>query len=190
MIYPIALNFLGTTSDSMSFQNIDIDKEVEIPIDDHVGSFGVKRKFDRHMGIDLYTERHEMVYAMESGIVTKIDQFTGLEVGSPWWNKTYFVRIEGESGIIEYCEILPILNESCVLNSHIKEGQPLGVVIPVLKKDKGRPRSMLHLQYYTQEPDEYKDVWELDGYRPQYLTNPIELLKDCKVMEGERFLRR
>ena len=51
--FPLAMRVVGVTGNSMSFQDIDITKEVEIPIVSHVGAFGVGRKHDIHKGIDL-----------------------------------------------------------------------------------------------------------------------------------------
>ena len=50
--FPIDLKYVGLTEDSDSFKNIDITKEVQLPIGNHCGAFGVERKHDVHAGID------------------------------------------------------------------------------------------------------------------------------------------
>ena len=81
----------------------------EVPINDDLGAFGVIRKFDRHTGVDLYCENGDEVYAMEDGEVVAIEWFTGEPVGMPWWNDTKAIAIKGKSGILNYCELIPLI---------------------------------------------------------------------------------
>ena len=92
--------------------------EYKIPEEGEPGYFGAVRKFDIHTGIDLYCFPDTEVVAIESGIIVKIEQFTGKSVGSPWWNDTYALLIEGESGVIVYGEIQP--------NDYLKVGDIVG----------------------------------------------------------------
>jgi len=39
-----------------------------LPVDNSQGLFGAIRKHDIHTGIDLYCEKHDIVYAIEDGI--------------------------------------------------------------------------------------------------------------------------
>lgn len=57
----------------------------KIPQGNHPGAFGFKRKHDFHTGIDLYCNDFDSVFAIEDGIIVNIEQFTGPEVGSDWW---------------------------------------------------------------------------------------------------------
>jgi len=60
--------------------------------------------------------------------------------------------------------------------SWVKAGAILGFVIPVLKKYKGRPTSMLHLELYDHG---YKDdwgEWKLDTPKPEHLKDPTPYL--------------
>jgi murein DD-endopeptidase MepM/ murein hydrolase activator NlpD len=144
--FPIPLKKLGSTSDSMSFKNIDITKEVEVPTDNHVGAFCVKRKYDIHRGVDLYCPVGTNVYAVEDGEIVDIRYWTGEFAQTPWWNDTWAVLVEGESGCVAYSELVP--EDNLKIGMKVKQQDLIGVIIAVLKKDKGRPISMLHLQIY------------------------------------------
>lgn len=142
---PIPSYNLITTNDSDSFKNLP-QGTTGIPTFPHCGSFGIVRKFDVHQGIDLYCKEFTKVYPVEEGIVIDVGVFTGEKVGMPWWNETYFVSVQGKSGIVIYGEIVPYV---CVGDS-IHNRTILGNAIPVLKKDKGRPMCMLHLELIQQ----------------------------------------
>lgn len=146
-------------------------KSPTLPNKGDVGDFGVRRSFYHHPGLDIYCDINTEVQAMEDGIVVCIDVFTGPNSNppSPWWFETYSILIEGKSGVLGYCEIKPV--ENIGLGSQIKEGQTLGYVTPVLKKDKGNGVSMLHLEYYTHGTKEHV-TWELDKPKPIQLLNP------------------
>jgi hypothetical protein len=75
---------------------------------------------------------------MEAGQIREIDRFTGAGAGSPWWNETWAVLVEGASGGIIYGEIEPAPGLGPGLR--VNEGTLLGAVRRVLKKDKGLPR--------------------------------------------------
>lgn len=134
------------------------------------GSFAAVRKHDIHTGIDLYCSPGTEVYAVEAGKVALIGPFTGVSGNCPWWNDTWCVGVLGLSGFIVYGEIEP----SVELGMEITEGQLIGKVLQVLKKDKGLPMSMLHLELYTRvmEPA----VWELDKPIPEGLLDPTLLV--------------
>lgn len=123
-----------------------------IPIGQHPGAFFTRRKFEHHTGVDLYTRDGEPVHAMESGTVVSIEHFTGAQDGSPWWEDTDCVLVEGPSGVICYGEIsvAPHLR----LGSAVTRRDHIGNVKRVLKKGKERPdiqghsTSMLHIELY------------------------------------------
>lgn len=79
--------------------NFDIDA---IPA---ANKFGAKRKHDFHTGIDLFAPAGTQVFAIEDGIVTDVSRFTGASIGTPWWNETCCVAVEGASGVILYAEL-------------------------------------------------------------------------------------
>lgn len=148
-----------------------------IPPIGHVGDFASRRSFYHHPGIDLYCSDGQEIIAMEDGVVVNFDNFTGPNSTppSPWWNETFAVLIEGASGVIGYCE-LKIIN-SLKIGDIIKAGDPIGHIIPVLKKDKGNGTTMLHLEYYIHGTRDHV-TWELDTDMPKELINPRVILKN------------
>ncbi|MFA5024194.1 MAG: peptidoglycan DD-metalloendopeptidase family protein [Patescibacteria group bacterium] len=145
-------------------------KEFVFP--DYPGTFGAIRKHDIHTGIDLYCQEGSKVYAIEDGVVVSVINFTGKKAGSPWWNDTEAVLIEGNSGVVCYGEIIPLVKTECI----IKEGDIVGYVKRVLKKDKGRPMSMLHLELYKH--NSYNIVgWNIRHERPENILDPSFLIQ-------------
>jgi hypothetical protein len=173
LTFPFQGKNIGVTKDSLHFQSIDIDKTVHIPLPPHPGAFGVRRKFHTHEGVDLYCLEHQPVCAMESGIIVDILKFTGPHAGSPWWFDTFAVAVQGESGIINYGEINP--SPEIKIGCHIEKQQLLGSVLTVLRKDKGRPRNMLHLELY-EHGAKISQTWSADGPKPNGLLDPTPLL--------------
>lgn len=138
---------------------------------DPAGRFGAVRKYDVHTGVDVYCDSGTEVFAIESGLVVSVCDFTGIYAGSPWWNDTKAVMVEGKSGVILYGEIEPLVTEG----TYIAEGELVGKVLRVLKKNKNKPVSMLHLECYshgTREPV----WWDLNTPQPPSLFNPEFLL--------------
>lgn len=148
----------------------------DVPIKhEHPGSFGAIRKHDIHTGIDLYCDPGTLVYSITYGEVVSISQFTGEAVGCGWWNDTFEVTIKTLEGkFIVYGEIQP--EPTLKLGQSVSTGDVLGHVIPVLKKDKGLPMTMLHLEYYNEMYDLNPVVWELDTKKPETLMNPLFLI--------------
>lgn len=147
-----------------------IDKSIS-----HPGSFGAVRKYDVHTGVDIYCKPQQKVLAVEDGEVVLIENFTGENANppSPWWHETKAVLIEGESGVVVYGEIEPV--SELEVGQKVKQGQVLGNVITVLKKDKGLPMTMLHLELYKSGTRETV-VWEINQAQPDSLLNPTENL--------------
>lgn len=181
-ILPISHRLIGPTSDSMSFKNIDISKEVEIPIPDHVGSFGIARRYDVHKGVDLYCPEGTCVYAVEEGEFNRITPWTGVKANCGWWEETDAIFIDSPSGVVCYGEI-SVIKYDFVIGEKIKAGQLLGTVKRVLKEDKGRPRSMLHLQLYDHGVYGCGGVWEIENPKPKGLFDPTELLLNAKEIK-------
>jgi len=162
----------------------------------HPGSFGAVRKFDVHCGIDLYCPDGSLVVAVESGTVVAVEKYyTGpnSEPPSPWWFETQAVLVEGESGVICYGEVDTDLNRGQVVTS----GDKIGRVKRVLKKDKGKPTSMLHFELYrmgiresgiwNHDPEEMTGQWCLPGIgKPSGLLDPTELLKEAQDREARQ----
>lgn len=143
---------------------------------DELGSFGAVRKNHTHEGIDLYGEQAEDVFAVEDGTVVGIEWFTGEHTNppSPWWHNTQGVLVEGDSGVVVYGEIL--ISENIEIGSKIKRGQKVGELETVLKKDKGRPMTMLHFELYEKGTRKTGE-WDHGNERPKGLLDPTELLE-------------
>jgi murein DD-endopeptidase MepM/ murein hydrolase activator NlpD len=119
----------------------------DIPVCLHYGAFEVKRKWDVHTGIDLYSPLNSPVYAIESGEIVAIRPFTGKHAGCDHWNETWDVCIEGYSGTFSYGEIKP--KETLKVGDMVNRGDVIGNVLQVLKKDKGKAMSMLHFSIHS-----------------------------------------
>ncbi len=162
-------------------------KDFQLPIEG-IGTFGAVRKYDIHTGIDFYCYEKEKVVAIEDGEVVSTEWFTGPHAGSPWWNNTRAIAIKGKSGIIVYGEIFVI--SALMDNSKrcfVKEGEVLGDVHPVLKKDKGvvPSLSMLHIELYkSHKPNDPWISWELNQPQPENLLNPNFILELGKEANG------
>lgn len=140
-------------------------------IPDH-GRFGGVRKNDIHTGVDLYCREFDDVFSIEDGIVVNICEFTGPKAGSSWWNRTQAILVEGKSGVILYGEIIP--NFSLNVGDSINEGHYIGSVLTVLKKDKGLPMTMLHIELYKHGYRGDGEWWHEN--KPEVLLNVENLL--------------
>ena len=137
------------------------------------GKFGAIRKHDIHTGIDLYCSANAEVKAIESGIVTQITPFTGPIANLPWWNNTHAVVIKGASGYILYGEVAPLVE----LGQMIEAEQVIAKVLTVLKKDKGLPTTMLHLELYSENIEPV--IWNHGEKCPKGLLDPSFLIGVC-----------
>ncbi len=123
-----------------------------IPMNFHPGAFGFQRRVNWHPGVDLYTRDGEPIYAIEEGVVVGNGVFTGPKVGTPFWETTHYLMVEGKHGVFNYGEMYESLLE---VGEQINEGQNVGYVKRVLFEHKHRPDipghscSMLHLELYT-----------------------------------------
>jgi len=162
------------TSDSESFISRDFSTETEIPLAGHVGAFGTVRKNHIHEGVDLYGQPGDPVYAMEAGRVVVRQPFTGVAAGSPWWADTESLLIEGASGGLNYGEIA--VRSDLEPGSLVVAGELIGHLVTVLLKDKGRPRTMLHLERYVIGTPAPIREWPLDTNQPACLRDPTALL--------------
>ncbi len=170
---PLGLKYKGTTIDSFSFLDYDWTNEFEINLFPHVGSFGVRRRHDVHKGIDLYAHIGTSVYAVEDGEIVDICWFTGEPLGMGWWEDTKAVYVKGKSGIVVYGEIEP--NPQLKIGDNIKNCTLIGAVKRVLKKDNGRPLSMLHLELH--HPDYiHTEQWQIGQPKPVGVFDPTPYL--------------
>jgi hypothetical protein len=140
------------------------------------GDFGYKRSFYYHPGIDLYCDFGQEVQAIESGTIVNMENFTGANANppSPWWNETQSILIEGQSGVIGYCELKPTSNLK--IGNLVNIGDLLGTIIPVLKRDKKFGTTMLHIELYKANTTNHV-TWLIDNDKPENLLNPRQLLE-------------
>lgn len=171
-IFPIWFEYKGLTEDSESFRHIDITKQVELPIGNHVGAFGVARKHDHHGGVDLYCPDGTPVHAVADGEIVHIRPFTGAVAGYPWWNDTWAISVDHGSCITVYGEIY---EPHFKLGQKIKRGQQIGNVKQVLVKDKGRPMSMLHFALHSVDVLSNRQ-WDLGRPQASGLFDPTNRL--------------
>lgn len=154
-----------------------INCKIQLPKKTQPGSFGFVRKHDIHTGVDLYCNFREPAYAIEDGYIINRGHFTGYDE-SPWWNNTDFLLIQGKSGCILYGEIeLAAWHVRGAVGDYVTAGSLLGYVIPVLKKDKGLPMNMLHIELYDRSYTGCGEVWKLNESQPIPLKDITPLLK-------------
>lgn len=152
------------------------------------GAFGDVRKHHIHEGIDLYCPEGTPVYAIESGTVVAKMPFTGVLAGSPWWEETQCLMIEGESGVINYGEIRA--SSQRYIGSKVMRGAYLGEVKRVLKKDKGRPMAMLHVELYKHGTRVPIKEWSLGQPQPENLLDPTPLFKESVWLKFKGLFKR
>jgi len=152
----------------------------------HPGSFGINRHQHVHTGVDLYTAYGTPVRAMEDGKIIQISWFTGPSIDMPWWNDTRAVYVEGQTGVFNYGEIqeLPMLK----VGDTVKAGDLLGYVVTVLRKWKGRPMSMLHVELYDHGfVDDWKE-WKIGDPKPEHLKDPTLYLLTIQSKQHDRYI--
>jgi murein DD-endopeptidase MepM/ murein hydrolase activator NlpD len=145
-----------------------------IPIQPHPGAFGIERHNHNHTGVDLYAPYGTPVRAMERGKIIAIEWFTGPTVNMPWWNNTRAIYVEGMSGVINYGEIQEYTGLK--VGDIVEEGRYIGYVVTVLRKYKGRPMSMLHLELYDHGYMDTWGEWKIGQPKPVHLKDPTYLL--------------
>lgn len=166
---PLRLDLVPTT-DSMSFASLPA-TATGLPQGQHPGAFGVTRKHHVHEGVDLYCPQGTPVHAVEGGEVVAVLPFTGPSAGMPWWEDTQVVLVEGLSGVVAYGEVDP----SVPLGARVQTGDLVGTVRRVLKQDKGRPMSMLHLELHAPGTRSCPE-WPVGAPKPESLRDPTPLL--------------
>lgn len=168
---------LVPTEDGDSFRSMG-DDETGLPLPGHPGSFAHRRKMHTHQGVDLYVPEGTPIRCVEDGVIVAVHKFTGehADPPTPWWGNTWSVMVEGMSGVVCYGEVIPYRIQ---VGAPIERGAVVGHVTPVLLKDKGRPRSMLHLELYRHGTREPAD-WQLEEETPDGLLDPTPYLLGIK----------
>jgi murein DD-endopeptidase MepM/ murein hydrolase activator NlpD len=176
-VFPLNKKLVGKNNSATEFLS-SYKNETEYPIAPHPGSFAFVRKNHIHEGVDLYAEQGDEVLAMEEGVVVNVLPFTG-NITNPktsWWNDTGCVLIKSRSGVICYGELKA--KDGLKKGDFVQTGEVLGYIETVLKKDKGRPMAMLHLEFYSHDVTEPTETWSPDMATPYGLQNPIILFED------------
>lgn len=172
-LFPLSIFYKGVTNDAYSFLDQDWKTVAEVPILPHVGAFGVRRRHDVHKGIDIYADENANVYAVEDGEIVEICPFTGPKAGYEWWLDTQAVYVSGKTGIVVYGEIEPISNWK--QGDKVMRGDIIGNVRRVIKNDKGRPTTMLHLELHA-HGHIHTGQWELNKQAPEGILDPTKYL--------------
>jgi hypothetical protein len=152
--------------------------EEQIPQGDHPGAFAYKRKHHIHEGVDLYAPPTGLVHAISDGTIIAVYQFTGEQVGMPWWEDTYAMAIADHAGIWVYGEIQQ--PHAYKVGDSVRQGHYIAQLKQVLKVDKGRPMTMLHLERWKPYTAPHTFLWQLDQPQPDFLLDPTPLLLEMK----------
>jgi hypothetical protein len=179
-MFPLKKQFIITNNTENEFLE-SYDYYSEVPLLPHPGAFSKVRKNHIHEGVDIYCNEGDKVYSMFKGRILAILPFTGEHANSPWWNNTWSVLVEHEDFVLNYGEIIP--DTSLHEGMFIEEGTCLGEVLTVLKKDKGRPRNMLHLEMYKTGTSQPITAWELGTEKIDSLLDPTLLLMQYVTSE-------
>lgn len=149
-----------------------------VPTDDHPGAYGVQRKYEIHTGVDLYAPEGTPIRSVEDGRVVAIEWFTGPDADPPcpWWLPTKAVLVEGPSGVVLYGEVSPLIEEGDIVD----RGQIIAMVKRVIRNDKGRPTSMLHLELHRRGTTKSTHPWTVLHECPESLMDPTYLLIEAE----------
>ena len=160
-----------------------------VPLFPHPGSFGIKRRYHYHTGVDLYVHRNNaVVVPFEDGEIVSYGHFTGTFCNSPWWNNTHYIAVKSGDKVFVYGELVLdqtfIDADGKILKTHIGEkvttSTILGTIIPVTKERRieypYHNNKMLHFEMYDAKTfvDAAVDEWEIDKKQPGSLLDPTE----------------
>ncbi len=178
----------------IGFKSKPQDMRTVLPLNPHPGAFGFVRNKHIHEGVDLYVPQGTPVSTVEAGEIVAVLPFTGEHVAkigkpaSPWWLETFALLVEGESGVVVYGEIgFPALK----VGTKVPAGEYVGNVTRVLRTDKGRPTTMLHLELHRHGTRMWADWVKSRGedifeFRPTTLRDPTPHLMRTALAEAGR----
>ena len=151
-----------------------------IPYYNEPGSFGFKRKYEIHNGVDIYCKD-----GSEVSVVVDIKPFTGKQNGTNWWNDTWAICIKGHSGVVCYGEMEEQFNFK--IGDEVKANSVIGKIKAVLPEYKRRldirnhNNAMLHIQLFKDyENDEQLADWYPNQERNKFLLDPTPYLQRIK----------
>ena len=150
--------------------------------------FAAKRKFSFHTGVDLTCKHNQPLASVEDGIVIAIRDFTNgkkRKKPPPWLNKTRVILIEGETGVVAYCNVKE--RPKLKIGDLVDAGEIIGNVIRRNKKKRRKNRCMLHLELYTKETKR-RVHWSYHYPKPPQLLDPTNYLVD--IISQTQVVRR
>ena len=162
------------------------------------------RKNHIHTGVDIYCHHeNKPVFPFEDGEIVNMGQFTGEQIGMPWWNTTWFIAVKSGDFVTVYGEIQIELeqdenddgiysgvyypNYKYKVGDHVTTKDRLGHVIPVVNNRhpeyQNHNTKMLHVERF--EADKFNigfhQPWDEGTPMPEGLLNPTEFLKRFKI---------
>ena len=139
----------------------------------HPSGFGAKRPGSFHAGVDLFCAHNQTLASVEEGIVIAIQDFSKQQKNRPWFNRTRVVLIEGESGVVAYCNVQE--RKGLQVGDLVDAGEVIGKVVRLNKKRRRKNKCMLHIELYTQETSR-RVVWSYNFPKPPQLLDPTNHL--------------
>jgi len=153
----------------------------------HPAGFGAKRPHSLHTGVDLFCEHNQTLASVEEGIVTAIRDFSKQQKKQPWLNRTRVVLIEGNSGVVAYCNVKE--RPGLKVGDLVEAGEVIGRVIRLNKKKRRKDKCMLHLELYKKETRR-RVVWSYNYQKPPQLLDPtnqlVGIITDSQVTYRRR----
>jgi murein DD-endopeptidase MepM/ murein hydrolase activator NlpD len=151
----------------------------------HPAAFGARRKYNIHTGVDLFCEHMQPLASVEDGIVVAIKNFSKNKNKSPWLNKTKAILIEGESGVVAYCNVSE--RPGLQVGDLVDAGEIIGNVIRINKKKRRKDICMLHLELYEKGTTK-RVTWSCNYPKPKHLKDPSPHL--IKILTQTLCLRK
>ncbi len=150
-------------------------------------AFGARRKYNLHTGIDLFCENMQPLASVEAGKIVSIGDFSNQKDKSPWLNRTRVILIEGQTGVVAYCNVIE--KPGLRVGRAVTAGEIIGNVIRINKKRRKNDICMLHLELY--KPGTRKRViWSYNFPKPPQLLDPgkylLGIITDNQVIYKRR----
>lgn len=137
------------------------------------GGFGARRPYSLHTGVDLFCNHNQIFTSVEEGIVIAIQNFSKQQKKRPWLNRTRVVLIEGESGVVAYCNVKE--RPGLCVGDLVEPGEVLGNVVRIHKKKRRKDKCMLHIELYKKETKK-RVCWSYSFPKPPQLLDPTNYL--------------
>lgn len=153
----------------------------------HPAGFGARRMYNLHTGIDLFCEHMQPLASVEAGKVISIRDFSKNKNKKPWLNRTRVILIEGQTGVVAYCNVRE--RPGLKPGDEVGAGEIIGNVIRINKKRRKNDVCMLHIELYS--PGTKKRViWSYNFPKPPQLLDPskylLSIITDSQVVYKRR----